>query len=79
MGEPEPQTTTKDEASIDEDSGATIEAGNTSTMLTEAAIDHTVDGICAVGIVAIAITCNGSFGSIGALLSIALGKRVLKA
>jgi hypothetical protein len=46
--------------------------------VTEKAIDHAVDGVCAVGIVASVAIGQPDTQVIGGLVTIALGKRAIK-
>lgn len=56
---------------------STITDGNTKAEITEKAMDHGVDALCALGIVGAVALGNSDMTVIGGLVSIALGKRVI--
>lgn len=56
--------------------GTTISDGR--VQITEKVIDHGVDALCAVGIAATAYVGAADTAVIGGLVSIALGKRIVK-
>lgn len=60
-----------------ESDGTTVSTNGTRAKVTEKALDHAVDGICAVGIVTCAYAGAADMAVVGGLVSIALGKRVL--
>lgn len=59
--------------------GTQLTLNGTRAKVTEQALDHGVDAIAAVGIVAAAYMGAADMTVVGGLVSIALGKRVLGA
>lgn len=55
--------------------GTTV--GPDKFSVTEKAIDHGVDAVCAIALAAVAITGHADGGVVAGLVSIALGKRVM--
>lgn len=56
-----------------------IDTDKAKAKITEKALDHVVDGLCAAGIVAVAMVGMADTTTVGGLVTIALGKRVMAA
>lgn len=59
------------------DNGTQIDTNGTKARVTEKAIDHGVDALCAIGIAITAALGAADMTVVGGLVSIALGKRVI--